>query len=456
MKQYKIYMPKDVEYIINTLTNNSFEAFVVGGCVRDSLLERNLNDWDITTNASPESVKSIFEDLGCKVIPTGIKHGTVTILIHKEQYEITTYRLEGEYEDFRRPKEVIFTKSLKEDLKRRDFTINAMAYNEKDGLVDYFSGKKDLEHKIIRTVGDAKERFNEDALRLMRAVRFSAQLGFTIEEKTKTAIEELSGNLQKISVERIREEFNKIILSNNLLKIEELYNLKILKVIMPEFDSSLFTAQNNPHHIYDVFHHTINTMEHIEAQLHLRLTMLFHDIGKPKVKTTDENGIDHFYKHQLISANMAYEILKRFKYDNKTIEKVVILVKEHDNRISSKKSIRRLLNKIGEENFKDLIKVWEADMRGQNPKFLDEKILWLDTVRKDFNEILESKECFSIRDLDISGEEIIELGVKQGKEVGEFLNHLLDKVLEEPCLNEKHKLKDIVKEIVKQSSLSSR
>ncbi|SHI90723.1 tRNA nucleotidyltransferase (CCA-adding enzyme) [Clostridium cavendishii DSM 21758] len=444
--EFKINIPKQVEFIISTLDENSFEAFAVGGCVRDSILLKEPNDWDITTEAEPLKVKEIFESLGYKVVETGIKHGTVTVIVDDEHFEVTTYRLDGEYEDLRRPKEVSFTKSLEEDLKRRDFTINAMAYNDKVGLVDYFNGREDLKNKIIRTVGNPLERFGEDALRMMRAVRFSAQLDFEIDNNTKEAIKKLAPNLNFIAVERINQELNKILVSNGVAKIETLYELGLLEFIIPELIEG-FTAQNNPHHIYDVFHHTIKTMENIDNNLDLRLTMLFHDIGKPRAKTTDEKGIDHFYKHQLISYDMANDILKRLKYDNKTIEKVGNLVKEHDNRVKNKKSIRKLLNRIGKENTLELLKVWKADMLSQNPEYLEEKLIWLKDTEKKLNEILVSDECVNIKDLKISGNDILNLGVK-GKEVGIILNNLLDKVLEEPELNEPEKLLNLAKQMI--------
>ena len=435
-----INIPSTVSNIINILESHGFEAYVVGGCVRDSILGRVPNDWDITTDALPEKVMEVFKDIGATVVPTGIKHGTVTVIINNDSYEITTYRIDGEYKDSRRPEEVIFTSKLEEDLARRDFTINAMAFNPKEGLKDYFNGIDDLKERKIRTVRNPMDRFEEDALRMLRAIRFSAQLTFDIEEETIEAIKKLSSNIKNISVERIREEFNKIILSDNPKAIYDLYEYGLLENFLPEFQFAINTKQNNPHHIYTVGEHIIKSMENIDKELILRLTMFLHDIGKPKTITTDENGIDHFYNHPLVSKDMAEDILRRMKYDNNTIAKVLLLVQYHDQRVNSKKSIRKLLSKVGEENFNDLIKVWTADIKAQSPKFIEEKLDVINAIKDKFKEIIESNQCFSLKDLAISGKDLIKLGIKPGKEIGIILNKLLEEVIENPELNDKDKL----------------
>lgn len=439
----KINIPKDVQIILNRLMDRGYEAYIVGGCVRDNLLKKNPNDYDITTSAKPEEIIDCFKDF--RVIPTGLKHGTVTVLLKDIGYEITTYRIEGKYTDCRRPDTVEFTTLLYEDLKRRDFTINAMAYNSQDGLIDYFQGEKDLESKTIRTVGVAEERFSEDALRMMRAVRFSAQLDFNIEEDTEKAIIKNAKLIDKISIERIREEFNKIIISNPFM-IKNLYNYGLLNHFIPEYYLCEITEQNNPYHIYKVGEHILRSMEAIENKLHLRLTMLLHDICKPQCKTTDDKGIDHFYGHQKASAEKAEEILKRMKYDNLTIDKVLVLIEYHDRDIESKKSIRKVLNKIGEESFRDLLKVKAADMKAQNPEYYNSRYEKLIKIEKDFEEIIESNQCFNLKDLKIKGYDLVQLGVKEGKDIGLILNSLLDKVLENPELNHREKLLSIVKE----------
>ena len=435
-----INIPSTVSNIINILESHGFEAYVVGGCVRDSILGRVPNDWDITTDALPEKVMEVFKDIGATVVPTGIKHGTVTVIINNDSYEITTYRIDGEYKDSRRPEEVIFTSKLEEDLARRDFTINAMAFNPKEGLKDYFNGIDDLKERKIRTVRNPMDRFEEDALRMLRAIRFSAQLTFDIEEETIEAIKKLSSNIKNISVERIREEFNKIILSDNPRAIYDLYEYGLLENFLPEFQFAINTKQNNPHHIYTVGEHIIKSMENIDKELILRLTMFLHDIGKPKTITTDDKGINHFYNHPLVSKDMAEIILKRMKYDNNTIAKVLLLVQYHDQRVNSKKSIRKLLSKVGEESFNDLIKVWTADIKAQNPKFIEEKLDAINAIKDKFKEIIESNQCFSLKDLAISGKDLIKLGIKPGKEIGIILNKLLEEVIENPELNDKDKL----------------
>lgn len=436
-----ISMPEEVKFILNTLSNKGYEAYVVGGCVRDSILNKKPKDWDITTKAKPEEVIQLFD----KVILTGLKHGTVTVVINNEGYEVTTYRADGEYEDNRHPKEVKFVNSLKEDLARRDFSINAMAYNEQKGLVDYFNGAKDLHDKIIKTVGVPEERFNEDALRMLRAVRFSAQLDFNMDKDLIRAIKTLKNNIKNISKERIREEFNKILI-NNPRKIDVLKDCEMLELIIPEIISIYGFNQNNPYHIYDLYNHTLKAIEIIEQKLHLRLTMLFHDFGKTKTKTTDENGISHYYNHSKESVELAKNILKELKYDNNTINKVLMLIEYHDRTLKSKSSVKKLLNKIGEDLFRDLIKVQKSDILAQNPIYAKERLLNIINIESKLDLILEQNECFSLKDLNINGNELIELGFNKGKEIGEILNYLLDKVIENPELNNKEQLIKLAKE----------
>lgn len=430
-----IKLPDDVEYIINEINKNGFEAYAVGGCIRDSIINRNPMDWDITTNALPEDISKIFS----KTIPTGIKHGTITVVYNNENYEITTYRIDGDYVDNRRPDEVIFVKNIKEDLARRDFTINALAYNYKDGLKDYYNGISDINNKIIKAVGDPLVRFKEDALRMMRAVRFSSQLNFNIEKNTKEAIKTLSSNIVNISIERVREEFNKLVIAD-VNKVKELLELGLLQEFIPELSNCIKVKQENPHHIYNVFEHIIVSANNIENRLDLRLTMLFHDIGKEKCKTIDCNGIAHFYKHNIESSILTEKIMKRMKYDKAITNKVVTLVKHHDDIIYSSKSIRKLLSNIGEDNFKDLLLVKRADLLGQNPKYHKEGLEQLKLIESKFKKIIEDNNCFSIKDLAITGNEVIELGVNKGKDVGLVLKYLLNLVIENPNLNNREDL----------------
>lgn len=297
----KIFLPEKVNFIINKLKENGYEAYAVGGCVRDSVLGRVPDDWDITTSATPNETKALFK----RTFDTGIEHGTITVLVDKEAFEVTTYRVDGEYEDSRHPKEVVFTRSLKEDLLRRDFTINAMAYNEEEGLVDIFGGIEDLERKVIRCVGDARERFGEDALRILRAVRFAAQLGFRIEEETMEGIRKLAPTLANISAERIQVELVKMLVSPNPGLLALSYELGITKVILPEFDDMMRTGQETPHHMYSVGMHTLKAVEQVRADKVLRLTMLLHDVAKPQMKTVDTDGVAHFKRHDVKGAEVA-------------------------------------------------------------------------------------------------------------------------------------------------------
>ena len=433
----KINMPQAVKEIIATLQQNNFEAYAVGGCVRDSILGREPNDWDITTSASPEEVKALFR----RTIDTGIEHGTVTIMIDKVGYEVTTYRIDGKYEDGRHPTEVTFTRNLKEDLLRRDFTINAMAYNDTDGLVDIFGGLEDIERKVIRCVGDPRARFTEDALRLMRAVRFAAQLGYTIEEQTREAMKEIAGNLKKISAERIQVELVKTLVSPNPFMMKDAYELGLTKYFMPEFDLAMETEQHNRHHMYTVGEHSLVATGHIRADKVLRLTMLMHDFGKPLCITTDEEGIDHYYGHPAKSEEMAEEILHRLKFDNDTIRKVCILIRHHDERIvPGLKYMRRAMARIGEEAFPELFEVQEADISAQSNYKRDTKLANLEANRKDYEEICAKKQCVSKATLAVTGKDLIACGMKPGKEIGAVLDAMLQDVIESPEHNEKEYL----------------
>lgn len=433
----KISLPKDVENIIKTIEEAGFEAYAVGGCVRDSLLLREPDDWDITTSAKPEQIKALFR----KTIDTGIAHGTVTVMMRHKGYEVTTYRIDGEYEDSRHPKEVTFTLDLLEDLRRRDFTINAMAYNDRSGIVDAFCGMGDLDNKIIRAVGEPEARFEEDALRIMRAVRFSAQLGYEIEENTRKAIRALAGNLRHISAERIQVELVKLVQSPHPEKIRDLYEMGISKVFMPEFDAIMETEQNNPHHMYSVGEHTIRAMMAAEADKNLRLAMLFHDFGKSRCKTTDEEGVDHFHGHSAKSEEMSKEILKRLKFDNDTIHIVSRLVQNHDyDIVPEKKYVRRAVNRIGEDIFGLLLKVKQADLDAQSDYLKEEKQQKLCRIKELYQEILEDEECTSLRMLAVKGTDLIAWGMQPGKEIGEMLARLLEEVLDNPQNNQKEKL----------------
>ena len=437
----KIEVPKRVKEIIETLQEHGYDAYAVGGCVRDSLLHSSPADWDITTSAKPMEVKSLFR----RTVDTGLVHGTVTVMLGREGFEVTTYRIDGEYEDSRHPKEVVFTGELREDLRRRDFTLNAMAYNDREGLVDAFGGIRDLEQGIIRCVGDPYERFTEDALRILRAVRFAAQLGFSIEERTKKAAQELAPTLAKISAERIATELTKLLVSKNPHLLKTAWEAGITKVVLPEFDAMMETPQNTPHHCLSVGEHTLKSLEYVDADKILRFTMLLHDTGKPASRTTDENGRDHFKGHSTGSEKTARNVLRRLKLDNDTIQKVTKLVYWHDYRPEpNAKAVRRALNKVGEDLFPLLLKVQYADTMAQSEYRREEKLERIRKVEEIYRGVLERKECVSVKTLAVNGRDLIEAGMKPGPEIGGMLNRLLEEVLEEPEINEKGRLMGIV------------
>lgn len=446
MTDVKITMPGKVNKIIGVLQEAGFEAYAVGGCIRDSLLGRTPNDWDITTSAKPMEVKALFSH----TIDTGIQHGTVTILLDREGFEVTTYRIDGEYEDGRHPKEVSFTGSLEEDLKRRDFTINALAYNEAAGLIDIFEGQKDLKDGIIRCVGNAEERFTEDALRMLRAIRFSAQLGYRIEENIRTAIHKLAGNLERISAERIQTELLKLMVSPHPDYLRTAYECGVTKVFFPEFDLAMETPQNHPHHCYNVGEHILHSLLEVPADKVLRLTMLLHDIAKPQCLTVDEKGITHFHGHEEMGAEMSRVILRRLRMDNDTTDKVCRLVRFHDygNGVApDRRIVRRAVNKIGEDLFDDFLLVKKADLLAQSMYLREEKLSNLAAWDTCYREIREAEECVSLRTLAVNGRDLIAAGLQPGRELGDILKQLLDEVLETPEKNEKDYLISRAKEL---------
>lgn len=441
-------IPEKVQYIIDTLMSHGYEAYAVGGCVRDMILGKNPEDWDITTSAKPDEVKKIFR----RTVDTGIAHGTVTVLINRDHFEVTTFRLDGVYEDNRHPKEVLFTRDIKEDLKRRDFTINAMAYNHRDGIIDLFGGMEDLKNGLIRCVGNAGERFDEDALRILRAVRFSAQLDFQIEEKTRKAIRAKAALLKNISAERIRMELTKLLISDHPDRLRMLYELGISRVILPQFDRMMETEHNNIHHIYTVGEHTIKTVCYVAGSAAenrfsprerciLRWTMLLHDVDKPSTLTVGKDGQNHFYGHPEKGAATAKRILKDLKFDNNTLEAVVHLIKWHNYKFSlTPQGIRRAAAKIGKEYMELLFEVMRADSCGKNPAYIDDKLKELEEARRLYDEMISKNECVSLKDLKISGRDLIEAGFKPGRDMGIILNRLLEAVIENPALNNKETL----------------
>ena len=401
----KIKMPPSVNMVIDSLHAKGFEAYAVGGCVRDTILAREPDDWDITTSASPQQVKEIFD----RTVDTGLEHGTVTVLAGSGAHEVTTYRIDGEYEDGRHPKEVVFTSSLAEDLRRRDFTINAMAYNNEEGLVDLFDGIRDLQRKVIRCVGNPTERFSEDALRILRALRFSAQLGFKLDPATLDAIIALAPTLEKISAERIRVELNKLLISKRPEYMEAVYEAGITKIVLPEFDELMKTPQNNPHHCYNVGEHTIAALQHVPAD----------------------------------------PILRRLKFDNETIRQVAALIRWHDCRMAPEKPvIRRILNKLGPELFGKLMIVQEADTMAKSLYQREETLERIGKVRECVREILDNGDCFTLKTLAVSGKDLMELSVPKGPKIGECLNAALEEVMKDPAKNTKEYLTEYVKTLL--------
>lgn len=438
---FKINIPRNARNIIHTLQNNGHTAYVVGGCVRDSLMGRKPNDWDICTSATPNQMLTIFKDY--RVIETGLKHGTITIVIDDEQYECTTYRIDGEYSDNRRPDTVTFTNDLIEDLKRRDFTINAMAYNDDEGLIDPFGGILCISQKLICCVGSPEERFNEDALRIMRAMRFAAQLEFDIDPYTRFAMVDLCHNLKTISMERINSELCKMLTANNLsLPFQFSLNRYIISRFIPEITNMIGFEQRNPYHQYDVFNHTIHTIQNCTStDLITRLAVLFHDIGKPHCYQDGEDGIRHFKGHGKVSADMTDEIMKRLKFDNDTRNSVVQLVYYHDATFEvGKKYIKRWLNKIGIAQFRRLLDVRRADIKGQKFDYDKERIEKIDNIERLLEEVLEENQCFTLKDLAVNGNDLIQIGFKSGKELGSVLNLLLNGVINDEFKNNKEDL----------------
>ncbi|NCC00476.1 MAG: CCA tRNA nucleotidyltransferase [Clostridia bacterium] len=435
----KMYIPEEAEIIIRELMAAGFEAYAVGGCVRDSILGRVPEDWDITTSARPEQVKKIFP----RTVDTGIEHGTVTVLMEEGQFEVTTYRIDGEYEDHRHPKEVAFTASLEEDLKRRDFTINAMAYNSVSGLVDIFHGMEDLKNHRICCVGKPEERFEEDALRILRAIRFSAQLDFEIDKDTEKAMQTGAPTLADISAERIRVELVKLLVSDHPEKIHKAWKLGLTKIVLPEYDGIVGVAQHTPNHIYDVEKHTLIALENISAEPILRWTMLLHDFGKPVVKKTDGDR-DIFYKHPEASAVMARKIMKRLKFDNYTADRVCRLVKWHGLKyFPEEASVRRALNRVGRDIFDWFILVQQADISAKNPEVVPGKLELLRQKEEVYHQIIERGDCFEVKSLAVNGRDLIQAGILQGPTVGAVLERLVELVIDDQSLNTKAKLLEL-------------
>lgn len=438
-------MPKNVDIAINLLQSAGFEAYAVGGCVRDSLLGKTPNDWDITTSAKPEDMKSVFADFHC--IDTGIKHGTVTVVIDGEPLEITTFRLDGEYEDNRHPKSVTFTSDLGADLGRRDFTVNAMAYSKMTGTVDLFGGQNDLKNGIIRCVGAPDRRFNEDALRILRALRFASALDFEIEEKTAQSLLKNRALLGNISEERIAKELLKLVCGKGAKRILTDF-APVLFEILPELQPMYKNSHDNPHHCYDIYEHTLIAVESIDPEPTLRFAMLLHDCGKPAVKKFDENGVAHFYGHQRISAEISAQILARLKVSNKFRDEILFLVSNHDRweLYENTEKMPRYLSKFGLDGVLNLLKVMRADVLAQSPEYryrLDQ-IADAEEIAKN---LAAQKPCLSLSELQINGRTLMDIGIPQGRKLGAVLAQLLDEVIDGVTKNTQEALTTRAREI---------
>lgn len=432
-------LPCSVKTVLLELRKAGYEAYVVGGAVRDILLSISPSDYDVTTSAVPEEVIKVFGEKNCHA--TGIAHGTVTVVVGHEPIEVTTFRVDGEYKDGRHPDQVRFSRSLEEDVLRRDFTFNALALDENGVVRDYCDGISDLEKGLVRAIGDPKKRFEEDALRILRAIRFAAQHSFTIEEDTAKEIHLLKESLKLLSAERIWQEFQKFMLGDADAVRDLLFEYAdVFAVIVPEIEPMFGFEQKNPHHIYDVWTHTIVSVQHTSPDLILRMTMLLHDIGKPHSFTMDENGVGHFKGHQKISAEMSDAILKRLKVDTSTREKIILLVKNHDNPLlPSKKIARRRLAQYGEEMLRKLLAVKRADMSAHSKEsaYRFEELSQFEVL---LDQVLEEKLCYSYAMLDIDGHELIQAGIPQGVIIGDIKKRLLDEVIEEVLPNERKAL----------------
>ena len=435
-----IKIPIDVQKLINLLNENGYEAYVVGGAVRDSILNRPVHDWDVCTSATPSEMLKVFR--GKKVIETGLKHGTITVIENDMAIEVTTYRIDGDYSDNRRPDNVTFTKNLVEDLRRRDFTINAMAYNPKTGLIDPFNGMEDIKYKKIRCVGSAEDRFNEDALRILRAIRFEAQLGFAGLPETMFEIERQYDRLKNISIERINSEFCKIVASEQFC-VELVLYPNVFSLFIPELKDLIGFQQNNPYHAYDVFNHTVHAIEKCESDdLVVRLAVFFHDFGKPHSYQDGEDGIRHFKGHGKVSAEIADSIMKRLRFDNETRNNVVELVYYHDATFEvGKKYVKRWLNKIGEKQFRRLLEVRKADIKGQKPDYEKSRIEKVNNIESILEEILQEQECFSLKDLAVNGNDVKKtMNLKEGYDIGYWLNEILKRVMDGELKNNRDDL----------------
>ncbi len=419
-------IPKKCHFIFDKLNSNGFQCYAVGGCIRDSLMGTEPLDWDFTTDAEPDDIISCFNEYD--TIDIGKNFGTICVICKGEPFEITTFRNDGDYSDMRHPDSVTFTRRIEDDLSRRDFTVNAIAYSPEKGYVDPFGGMADINAKLIRCVGDADNRFSEDAIRILRAIRFSSRLGFAVDPDTKQAIHKNATKLSGIHPQRIRKELSGILMSDSFDKAISDYS-DVLSVIIPELSPMFALAQNNPHHKYDVWTHTLQALSHTPSDDVIRFAVLFHDIGKPHSKTTDNDGVDHFKNHQKISCKIAEDVMRRFAYPTKIISDVSLLVRYHDERFRDMSyDIKRVLGAIGPELFEKLLLICRADILAQSEYKREQKLSHIDKVEDEFHRIVESGECYSLSGLCVDGSDLITLGF-EGKAIGYALDALLSHVV---------------------------
>lgn len=440
----QIILPVQVQQAIKRLNAVGYEAYAVGGCVRDSLLHREPEDWDLTTSALPEQAAFVFSD--AKLIETGLKHGTVTVILDHLSMELTTYRVESSYSDHRHPDAVSFSKSLKEDLSRRDFTVNAMAYHPDEGLIDIFGGQKDLAGRLIRCVGEPQRRFSEDALRMLRALRFAAQLGFAVHPETAKAIQAQWPLLQDVSMERKRDELCKLLCGSDALTVL-LADRELFGALIPPLVPLIGFDQRTPYHCYDIYEHTVRAVAAIEPRPRLRLAALLHDWGKPACFTVDAKGQGHFKGHPAVSAALAQTFLREWRLPSAEVSAIETLVRYHDVTIPpTEKVIRRWLSRLGEQNFFDLLALKIADNSAQAEQF--SRKAEYQKIAALAREILVRGDCFSMRSLAIGGRELLELGVSEGKQVGLILHCLLEEVIDGTMVNERETLLSRARDLI--------
>lgn len=446
-EQWNITLPAPVAQALERLETAGFEAYVVGGCTRDALLGHAPEDWDITTSALPEETLGVFRD--CRTIEIGRQHGTISVLLGGMQLEITTYRIDGDYKDSRHPDEVRFTRSLEEDLARRDFTMNAIAYSPSGGPVDVFGGAEDIRDRTIRCVGDPETRFTEDALRILRALRFSSVLGFPLAPETDAAVHALKGRIAYVAVERVAVELFKLLCGDDVFRVLTDYR-DVLAVVLPELTPCFDFEQHNPHHCYDVYTHTAKSVEAVDPVPELRLAMLLHDLGKPETFFFDEEQVGHFYGHGKVGARLAETIVRRLKLSSKQQKEIVTLVEYHDYPLDpDRKILLRRLRKFGEETLRHLIAVQRADAAAQTPALAGERLDNLRKIEGVLEELIKEKPAVRITDLAVSGEDLKSLGMRAGPAVGDLLEELLQQVMEGSVPNERDALLTLAAERIR-------